>query len=132
MPNSTVLEQLAKAGRETPGHTAAGSLPRFGGRRQRRQRRVPYRVPCRVSVLGEFQPISGQTANLSPGGVSVQVARDVQVGAVVEVLIPSIRGASMSVRGRVVHSRRLMTEAFELGVAITRDETPPVTGFYPS
>jgi len=94
------------------------------GPQRREQRRVPHRVPCRVRVLdkatGETRTIVGETINLAPSGVALQIGVDVPVGTYVETLVPHAEGAPLLLCGTVIHSRRIMHASYEIGV-VTRN-----------
>jgi hypothetical protein len=93
----------------------------------RADRRMAYRAPCRVrlidEVTGEVHTVVGETVNLSPQGMALQVARDVPIGTWVETLVPHPNGDPMFLCGKVVHSRRTMKANFEIGVITDRPET---------
>ncbi len=90
------------------------------GRLRRMARRTPYRVPCRVRLVdpqsGEVRTVTGQTVNISSGGLSVQIGVQPATGTWIETLVPHPNGDPMFVCGRVVHVRQTMTASFELGV----------------
>lgn len=94
---------------------------------ERLLRRMPHRVPCRVRLVqpdtGESRTVMGETVNLSPTGVAIQLGLDVPVGTLVETLVPHAHGDPMLLRGTVVHSRRTMHANYEIGVA-TREDGP--------
>jgi hypothetical protein len=95
---------------------------------QRLQRRVPHRVPCRVRLVdpstGDIRSVVGETVNLSPTGVALQVGMEVPVGTWVETLVPHVHGEPLFLCGTVVHVRRTLTSNFEIGVSMD-DERPP-------
>ncbi len=102
------------------GHLSGRTVLPEQGRSRRMTRRTPYRVPCRVRLIdpdtGEVRTITGQTVNISSGGLSVQIGLQPATGTWVETLVPRPTGEPMFVCGRVVHVRQTMTASFELGV----------------
>jgi hypothetical protein len=90
-------------------------------------RRMAYRAPCRVRLIdqltGEVHTVVGETVNLSPQGMALQVGRDVPIGTWVETLVPHPNGDPMFLCGTVVHSRRTMRANFEIGVVTDRPGT---------
>jgi len=96
---------------------------------QRAERRMPYRVPCRVRLVdprnGAVQTVVGETINLSSGGVAMHVGIEPCLGAWVETLVPHPNGDPLFLCGRVMHVRRTMATNFELGIAIS-NERPPI------
>jgi hypothetical protein len=66
---------------------------------------------------GETRTIVGETVNLAPSGVALQVGIDVPVGTYVETLVPHAEGAPLLLCGTVIHSRRVMHASYEIGVA---------------
>jgi c-di-GMP-binding flagellar brake protein YcgR len=83
--------------------------------------RVPHRVSCRIQVAGsDAPPLTGRTVNLSKGGMSVQVPADLPRGARIEALVAGSLGTPVRVKGVVVHSRRVMADAYELGIQFLR------------
>lgn len=107
-----------------PGTPAAVGLP-LDQRQQRGERRMPHRAPCRVRLVepktGVVRTVAGETVNLSPSGIAVQVGVEVPVGTWVETLLPHADGDTLFLRGRVVHVRRTMHAHYELGVAMSDD-----------
>ncbi len=109
-------------------HTLPGSafqtapLPPGAEARRRGELRFAHRVPCRVRSRSETAtaPISvtGQTVNLSANGVAVQIGQPLHVGQAVEVFLPHLDGEPMRVTGRVIHSRRVVSGTFEVGISI--------------
>lgn len=108
--------------------SAKDAVPERAGSR-RGERRIPYRVPCRIRLFdpasGRTQTVVGETVNLSPRGVAMRVAVDAPLGTWVETLVPHPNGDPLFLCGRVVHVRRTLATNYELGVAIL-DESPPV------
>lgn len=94
---------------------AGGSAPH-----RRAERRVAHRVPCRVRAMrtsnGKNVSVVGQTVNVSANGLAVQLARSVDDGTPVEILLPHLDGEPTRLRGRVVHSRRVLSGTFEVGI----------------
>lgn len=90
---------------------------------RRVERRFAHRVPCRVRTSepqGEPNVSTvGQTVNLSPNGVAVQLSQPLAAGVGVEVYLPHIDGLPILLRGKVIHSRRVMTGTFEIGIHIS-------------
>ena len=107
---------------KTPGRTAGASSWRPRG-----QRRMPYRVPCRVrlveSTTGGVRTVNGQTLDISDSGVALELGVDVPVGTWVETLVPHPNGDPMFLCGRAIHSRRIMAASFEVGIEMAGDET---------
>ena len=93
----------------------------------RAERRMAYRVPCRVrlidAVTGEVHTVAGETVNLSPQGMALQLGLDVPLGTWVETLVPHPNGDPMFLCGTVIHSRQTMKANFEIGVETDRPET---------
>jgi hypothetical protein len=101
--------------------TASGPIVgRTTPRLVRADRRTPYRIPCRVRLVdadtGEVRTVVGETVNLSPRGVALQLSVDVPLGTWVETLVPHLNGDPLFLCGKVVHSRRTMMANFEIGV----------------
>jgi len=90
--------------------------------RQRGERRVAHRVPCRVraALEGKRQSLTsvGQTVNLSASGLAIQLGQPLDSGTNVEVLLPHLDGEPTRLLGRVAHSRRVLTGTFEIGIEI--------------
>lgn len=103
-----------------PPTASAVSPTRERGRLARGIPRRPYRVPCRVRLVdtntGEIRTTLGETVNISPSGVALQVGLDVPVGTWVETLVANPAGDPLFLCGVVVHRRRTMTAGFEIGV----------------
>lgn len=99
---------------------ASGAGGRMRGQAPGRQRRTSHRVPCRVRVTdessGSATALVGETVNLSARGLAVRLARELAPGAAVEVLFPHVDGEPVVMLGRVVHTRRVLTATFEVGV----------------
>lgn len=107
-----------------PLHTAV--YDRESSRTGRVEKRVHHRAPCRLRSLesgGSFAAL-GETINLSDTGLSVQVGRDVQQGTRVEVLLPYMDGEPTCLYGEVVHSRRVVSGTYEVGIWITAPARP--------
>ena len=111
----------------TTADTAAATIGRVN--RRRAVPRSPHRVPCRLRALGSPTETGwvacGQTVNVSPGGVAIQLSKPVRVGTRVEVQLPPLEGRPLLVRGSVVHSRRVLTGTFEIGILQSRQDDPP-------
>jgi hypothetical protein len=101
--------------------SASGGI-KLDGAPRRAERRVAHRVPCRVrtsdSVHGGGTAVLGQTVNLSASGLAVQVGQPLEAGALVEILLPHLDGEPTRLRGRVAHSRRVLSGTFEIGIRI--------------
>ncbi len=117
-----------------PAHPASGQTSRFvrmlsgaaadesHGRRSKR--RVAYRVPCQLIVPIDARQritVAGETLNASADGIAVQVGLPLARGAAVEVVVPS---APTRVCGQVVHSRRVATGTYLVGIRLV-DPLPP-------
>jgi len=101
--------------------TAAALPPvRDRGRAPRVVPRRPYRVPCRVRVVdtdtGEIRTTLGETVNISPAGVALQLGIDVPIGTWVETMVANPSGEPLFLCGVVVHRRRAMTGGYQIGV----------------
>jgi len=101
--------------------TAAGQPAGPQRHRQPRvDRRMPYRVPCRVRLVdtgtGQVRTVAGETLNISSSGVALQVSADVPLGTWVETLVPHPNGDPMFLCGTVVHTRQTMAANYEIGV----------------
>jgi len=90
--------------------------------RRRGERRMAHRVPCRVQAVEQPEGAAfsalGETVNFSPNGLAVQLGQPVEVGTLVEVLLPRLGAEPKRLRGRVAHSRRVVTGTFEIGISI--------------
>ena len=110
-----------------PPITSAKTAPRDRARRTRGVRRMPYRVPCRVRLVdaatGEVRTVVGETIEISPQGMALQIGMDVPLGTWVETLVPNPNGDPLFLCGTVVHTRQTMTAHFEIGVETDR---PPI------
>jgi len=97
--------------------------------RGRGERRVAHRVPCRVRVRhaadGRKLAVVGQTVNLSANGLAVQLGRALEHGVAVEVLLPHLDGEPTRLHGRVVHSRRVLSGTFEIGIRLEPGAAAP-------
>ena len=84
----------------------------------RAERRTPYRVPCRVRLVdtatGDVRTVSGETLDISPSGMSLQIGVEVPVGIWVETLVAHPNGDPMFICGRVVRSQQTMAAHFEI------------------
>ncbi len=103
----------------------AGGSPASGERlaatRNRRTHpRAPHRLPCCVRVFDSEQNTwvakLGHTVNLSSSGLAVQIGMAMPVGARVEAVLPRFEDDPLSISGHVMHSRRVMTGTFEVGI----------------
>jgi hypothetical protein len=88
---------------------------------RRREPRAPHRLPCRVRFFdagrGEWIAKLGNTVNLSATGLAVQVGMPMTAGARVEAVLPRFEDDPLCIVGTVVHTRRVMTGTFEVGIA---------------
>lgn len=95
---------------------------------RRTQQRTPYRVPCRVKLVnastGEVRTVVGETVNLSPRGVALQLKADVRPGTWVETMVPHRSGDPLFLCGKVQHVRRTLAETFEIGIEIDEGRSP--------
>jgi len=84
--------------------------------------RVAHRVPCRLRAAaaagGEPVTLIGETVNFSPRGVAIQLSRAIEQGTQVELLIPHLWGEPTCLYGTVVHSRRVLSGTFEVGIHV--------------
>lgn len=108
---------------------AAGAIADLSAAwRQPREPRIAHRVPCQVRLsdaeAGSVVVVAGETVNLSPRGVAVHLGRIVPIGATVQVLLSSLEGEPAFLYGRVVHSRRVLTGTYEIGIAVTDEFRP--------
>ena len=99
----------------------AASAATLGGLNRRRAvPRAPHRVPCRLKVFdaptGSEWAVGGETVNISPVGVAVQLGKPIPEGTAVEVLIPHLDADPLCVHGIVAHTRRVLTGTFEIGI----------------
>ena len=95
--------------------------PSGGERNHRRgERRIPHRVPCRVSWhdphSGQNTSLVGQTVNISSSGLSVQLGYEIPTGTWIETLVPHLDDEPIFVCGTVAHIRRVLTGTFEIGI----------------
>ncbi len=92
-----------------------------------RRRRVPHRVPCRLRVFNAaIEPVAtycGQTVNISAGGLAVQVGEAIPEGTIIEALVPHLEGEPLRIGGKVLHSRRVLGEMFEIGIGAVDEQT---------
>jgi hypothetical protein len=102
--------------------SSAAFLSKLKQMPRRVELRVSHRVPCRVRTSEKMDEPSlnavGQTVNLSPAGLAVQLGRPIDAGTVVEVSLPHLDGTPMTLRGCVAHSRRVMSGTYEIGIRI--------------
>jgi hypothetical protein len=102
----------------TPPPTTPDTKPER--RRPPEQRRVPYRVPCRIRLInkqtGEVRTVVGETINISTGDTALQLGTSVPIGTWVETLVPRPNGEPLFLCGTVVHRRRVMASGFEIGI----------------
>jgi hypothetical protein len=121
------LSPLPAADRDPPPGLCAlrgpvGSTPRTAPPRRWREPRFACRVACRVRELevAGVAVLTGQTVNISRGGLALLVAQALQTGARVEVLLPCPQGEGVRVTGEVAHCRRVLSGTFEVGVRLER------------
>ena len=85
-----------------------------------RERRIPHRVPCRVTIYdaesGRSASLVGQTTNMSRSGLALQLGRHVPEGTSIEALVPHLNSNPTSFRGTVVHSQRVLADTYEIGI----------------
>jgi hypothetical protein len=105
---SAVMFSLVATGQGIP------SVGRFSTRQRRRERRVSHRVPCRVRLLDAVVP--GEIVNVSIRGLAVHVGAPAPAGAPVELWLPTTDGQAGCLIGYVVHTRRVLSGTFELGI----------------
>lgn len=114
--------QLAVSSRSTP----VGSLA--FERHTRGEPRVAHRMPCRVLLTdaetGSRITLAGETLNLSRRGLAVQVGQKIPTGLTVEVLIEAPDGGPSCLVGAVIHSRRVLSGTYELGIGVTNEFRP--------
>ncbi len=88
-----------------------------------RRRRVPHRVPCRLSVFDtadeQVASYCAQTVNISADGLAVHVQQAIPEGTLIEALVPHLDGDPLRFQGRVLHSRRVLSGVFEVGIGRT-------------
>jgi hypothetical protein len=97
-------------------------------RHTRGEPRFAHRMPCRVLLsdpeTGTRVELYGETLNLSRRGVAVQVGREIPNGSAVEVLIEAPDGGPSCLLGAVIHSRRVLSGTYELGIGVTGEFRP--------
>ena len=97
-------------------------------RRTRGEPRVAHRMPCRVLLTdpdtGSRIELTGETTNLSRRGLAVHVGRVIPAGITVEVLIEAPDGGPSCLVGSVIHSRRVLSGTYELGIGVTSEFRP--------
>ncbi len=90
-----------------------------------RQPRVAHRVPCTLAVLERGGPggavLSGQTVNVSAGGLAVQLGCPLEQGLAVAVVLPGRDGGRRELVGRVVRSRQVNAGTYEVGIRLDGD-----------
>lgn len=107
-------------------HYGAAEAPLgFPSSTRRNNRRVPLRTPCRVRVFGGGDhpgaAMYGNAVNLSDHGLAIQVGHAVEPGHRVEVLLPHLDGEPTCLYGDVVHTRRVVTGTYEIGIRLRLD-----------
>jgi hypothetical protein len=97
-------------------------------RLQRGEPRIAHRMPCRVLLTdpdtGSRVELCGETLNLSRRGLAVHVGREIPTGSTVEVLIEAPDGGPSCLIGAVIHSRRVLSGTYELGIGVTNEFRP--------
>lgn len=93
----------------------------LSAKQRARDPRWSHRAPCLLRLLdsgGETTiEIRGETVNMSASGFAVQIAGPVPAGLSVETVIAHKSAEEAIVlRGKVVHSRRMLAGSFEIGV----------------
>lgn len=83
---------------------------------RRRERRAVHRVPCRLRLCEDDVTLSGETVNISSTGLAVHVGYAIPHGTLVEAIVPQFEGDPLRVTGAVVHTRRVLTGTFEVGI----------------
>lgn len=76
--------------------------------------RVAHRSRCTLrsrDSIGQLLEDTGETVNISPSGLAVQLPRPLELGSQVEI---QLTGEPLA--GRVAHSRRVSTGTFEVGI----------------
>jgi hypothetical protein len=111
----------AARGAAAPAANAAAALHFNDPHPHRRAaRRVPHRVPCRLTVVDPRSPLAatfiGETIDLSSAGLAVRVPHSVPLGTHVEALVPHLTGEPLLVRGMVIRCRRIMHGQYEVAV----------------
>jgi hypothetical protein len=86
---------------------------------RRRERRAVHRVPCRLRLCEDGVTLSGETVNISSTGLAVHVGCAIPHGTLVEAIVPQLEGEPLRVTGAVVHTRRVLTGTFEVGIHTT-------------
>jgi hypothetical protein len=93
-----------------------------------REPRVAHRVPCQIRTADALTGLTllsnGETVNLSHRGVAIQLGRDVPTGTNVEVRLSNLDGGPAFLYGCVIHSRRVLSGTFEVGIAVTDEFRP--------
>jgi len=64
--------------------------------------------------------VTGETVNISTGGMALQLPVDAPVGTWIETLILHSSGEPLFLSGTVTHSRRTMADLYEVGVETDR------------
>lgn len=97
-------------------------------RHNRGETRIAHRMPCRVQLTdpetGSRVQLYGETLNLSRRGLAVQVGREITTGSAVEVLIEAPDGGLSCLIGSVIHSRRVLSGTYEVGIGVTNEFRP--------
>lgn len=83
---------------------------------RRRERRAVHRVPCRLRLCDDNVTLVGETVNISSTGLAVHVGCAIPCGTLVEAIVPQFEGDPLRVTGAVVHTRRVLTGTFEVGI----------------
>lgn len=116
---------IGKPSKTTPARALAGVVApdsKVQAESRRQKRRMAHRVPCRVRLMdpvtGQTHTVVGETVNLSPDGLALQVGLEVPLGTWVETLVPHAQGDPLFLCGEVVHVRRTLAANFEIGVSV--------------
>lgn len=75
-----------------------------------------------AATAAAVDELRGETVNMSPNGLAIQVGKSIPAGAVVEAIIARWSGREeLRLHGRVVHARRMLAGLFEIGVRLMPD-----------
>jgi hypothetical protein len=88
--------------------------------------RAAHRRPCAVTVfdasVGGWVTIQAETINVSSEGLGLHIAQPIPVGTRIEAQVFQHGMTPLSISGKVMHRRRVLTGVYELGVrAIVAD-----------
>lgn len=97
-------------------------VPVQAGPTRRSEPRAMLRHPCRVRFQhergGEWIELRGQTVNISPQGIGLLLNMPIRVGTEVEAIFSVGGQEAQIVRGHVLHARRVLIDAYEIGVQV--------------